>query len=92
MDTHFVLIPGLRTLTVGGLTGRDGEGLGGKTDRSLDVEGLGAGSVDQLLAHLLERGDLARGEGDTDLVDLLYIHERGDIISKLFVAQFGPLL
>lgn len=75
VDTHFVLIPGLRTLTVGGLTGRDGEGLGGKTDRSLDVEGLGAGSVDQLLAHLLERGDLARGEGDTDLVDLRALAE-----------------
>ena len=47
--------------------------LSGKTDRSLDVQGLGTGTVDQLLAHLLEGGNLARGEGDTDLVDFLYI-------------------
>lgn len=71
VDAHLVLVPGLGTLTVGGLTGGDVQGLGGKTDGALDLEGLGAGTVDELLAHLLERGDLARGEGDTDLVDLL---------------------
>ena len=49
------------------------EGLGGKTDWTLNVEGLRAGTVDQLAANLLERGDLARGKGDTDLVDFLYI-------------------
>lgn len=71
VDAHLVLVPGLRTLTVGGLTGGDVQGLGGQTDGALDLEGLGAGTVDELLAHLLEGGDLARGEGDTDLVDLL---------------------
>jgi len=71
VDAHLVLVPGLGTLTVGGLAGRDVQGLGGQTDGALDLEGLGAGTVDELLAHLLEGGDLARGQGDTDLVDLL---------------------
>lgn len=71
MDAHLVLVPGLGTLTVGGLTGRDVQGLGGQTDGALDLQGLGASTVDQLLADLLEGGDLAGGEGDTDLVDLL---------------------
>ena len=71
VDAHLVLVPGLGSLTVGGLTGGDVKGLGGKTDGTLDLEGLGASTVDQLRAHLLEGSDLARGEGDTDLVDLL---------------------
>lgn len=75
VDAHLVLVPGLGTLTVGGLTGGDVQGLGGKTDGALDLEGLGAGTVDQLRAHLLEGGDLARGEGDADLVDLRALAE-----------------
>ena len=76
MDAHLVLVPGLRTLTVGGLTGGDLKALGGQTDGTLDLEGLGASTVNELRAHLLEGGDLARGEGDTDLVDLLYMRKR----------------
>lgn len=71
MDAHLVLVPGLGTLTVGGLTGADVQALGGEADGALDLEGLGAGAVHEGSAHGLERGDLARGEGDTDLVDLL---------------------
>jgi hypothetical protein len=71
VDAHLVLVPGLGTLTVGGLTGGDLKGLGGKTDGTLDMEGLGASTVDELGADLLEGSDLARGEGDTDLVNLL---------------------
>ncbi|KAF3390254.1 hypothetical protein F1880_009033 [Penicillium rolfsii] len=71
VDAHLVLVPGLGTLTVGGLTGGDVQGLGGQTDGALDLQGLGASTVDQLLADLLEGRDLAGGEGDTDLVDLL---------------------
>lgn len=47
------------------------KGLGGQTDGALDLEGLRAGTVDELRADLLEGGDLARSKGDTDLVDLL---------------------
>jgi hypothetical protein len=71
VDAHLVLVPGLGTLTARSLTGGDVQGLGGQTDGALDLEGLGAGTVDQLGADLLEGGDLARGEGDADLVDLL---------------------
>lgn len=71
MDAHLILVPGLGTLTVGGLAGGDLQGLGGQTDGTLDLQGLAAGTVDELGADLLKGGDLAGGEGDTDLVDLL---------------------
>jgi hypothetical protein len=71
VDAHLILIPGLGTLTVGGLTGHDLELLGGQTDGALDAEVLGLGAVDELLADLLEGLDLARGEGDADLVEFL---------------------
>ena len=71
VNAHLVVIPGLGTLTVGSLAGRDVQGLSGKTDGALDMKGFRAGTIDQLSAHLLERADLARGQGDTDLVDLL---------------------
>lgn len=71
MDAHLILVPGLGALTARRLAGDDVQGLGRETDGALDLQGLGAGTVDQLLAHLLERGDLAGGERDTDLVDLL---------------------
>jgi len=71
VDAHLVLVPGLGSLTVGGLTGGDVKGLGGQTDGALNLEGLGAGAVDELRADLLEGGNLARGKSDTDLVDLL---------------------
>lgn len=71
VDSHLIHIPSLTTLTVGGLSGGDLESLGGKTDWSLDVEGLVAGTVDELLAHLLQGSNLAGSQGDTDLVDFL---------------------
>jgi hypothetical protein len=52
-------------------TYRDLERLGGQTDGTLGPEVLTLGALNELVAHLLERGDLARGEGDADLVDLL---------------------
>lgn len=71
VDAHLEGVPGLGTLTVGGLAGGDLELLGGKADGALDAEVLGLGAVDELLADLLEGGDLLGGEGDADLVDLL---------------------
>lgn len=71
MNPHLKHIPSLTTLTVGSLSGGDRESLGGKSDRSLDVEGLVAGTVDELLADLLQGSNLARGQSDTDLVDFL---------------------
>lgn len=72
MDSHLKLIPGLGTLTVRSLTGGDAESLGWQADGTLDIERLRAGTVDKLLADLLQRSDLARGQGDTDLVDFLF--------------------
>lgn len=71
MDAHLVHVPGLGTLTVGGLAGGDLEGLGGEADGALDAEVLGLGALEELGGHLLEGLDLARGQGDPDLVDLL---------------------
>ena len=70
VDAHLIGVPGLGTLTARSLTGGDLQVLGGQTDGALDAELLVLGTVDELLAHLLERLDIARGEGDTDLVDL----------------------
>ena len=84
MDAHLVLVPGLGTLTVGGLTGGDVQGRGGKTDGTLDLEGLGASTLDQSSADGLKGGDLAGGEGDTDLVDLLYSGKNGVLAHCLF--------
>lgn len=38
VDAHLVRVPGLGTLTVGGLTGGDLQNLGGDADRALGVE------------------------------------------------------
>lgn len=73
MNTHLVLVPSLGALTARGLAGDDVQGLGGQTDGALDLQRLGDGTLLQLLAHLLEGGDLAGGQGDTDLVDLLLV-------------------
>ena len=72
VDPHLVGIPSLGTLTVGGLSGGDLQGLGGEADGALDAEVLGLGALEELVADLLEGLDLAGGEGDADLVDLLY--------------------
>jgi len=70
VDSHLKGVPGLGTLTARSLTGGDTEVLGWETDWALDAEVLGLGALEELAADLLEGLDLARGEGDTDLVDL----------------------
>lgn len=72
MDSHLISVPGLGTLTVRGLTGGNTKNLSGEADRALDGELLGASTVDELLADLLEGGNLAGGQGDANLVDLLW--------------------
>ena len=77
VDAHLVAIPGLGTLTVRSLAGGDAQGLGRQTDRSLDLELLVLGAVDQVTADLLQVLDVAGGQSDADLVhlgfDLLFI-------------------
>ena len=76
VDAHLVAVPGLGTLTARGLAGGDLQGLGGQADGSLDAQVLALGALDQLGAYLLERLDLAAGQGDADLVGLLYCWSR----------------
>ena len=71
MDSHLEGVPGLGTLTTGGLTGGDLEALGWKTDWALDGKTLGLGALNELSADLLEGCNLAGGQGDTDLVGFL---------------------
>ena len=71
MDSHLKRIPSLGTFTARRLSGGDLEGLSRETDGALDAEVLGLGALDELLAHLLKRGDLPAGEGDADLMSFL---------------------
>jgi hypothetical protein len=57
-------LPGLRTLSVGGLTGGDAQNLGRHTHGSLDLELLLLGATDQVGADLLQVANVARCEGD----------------------------
>ena len=81
MDSHLESIPGLGTFTTGCLSGSDLEGLGWETDGTLDTEFLALGTLDELLADLLEGLDFAGGQGDADLVSFL----RRFIISRIFL-------
>lgn len=69
VDLHLVAVPGLGTLTAGGLAGGDAEDLGGEADGALDTEVLVLGTLDQVGADLLEVLDVAGGEGDADAVN-----------------------
>lgn len=68
VDSHLEGIPGLGSFTAGCLSGGDLEGLGRETDGALDAEFLALGTLDELLADLLEGLDFAGGQGDADLV------------------------
>jgi hypothetical protein len=61
VDSHFESIPGLGTFTTGCLSGGDLQGLGRETDWALDTELLALGTLDELLADLLEGLDFAGG-------------------------------
>lgn len=82
VDAHLVAVPGLGTLTARGLAGGDLEALGGQADGALGAEVLVLSTVDDLGADLFEDLDLAGGEGDADLVALLFT--RSKKISNLF--------
>lgn len=73
MNSHLESIPSLRSFTTRSLAGSDLESLGWETNGALDAEFLGLGTLNKLLADLLEGGDLSAGEGDADLVGFLKI-------------------
>ena len=51
MDTHFVVVPGLRTLTARRLAGSVRQHLGRKTHGTLDVKLLVLRTVHKVAAH-----------------------------------------
>ncbi len=71
VDSHLESIPGLGSFTTGCLPGGDLESLGRETDGALDAEFLALGTLDKLLANLLEGLDFAGGQGDANLVGFL---------------------
>ena len=77
VDAHLEAVPGVGTLTTGGLTGGDAKDLGGHADGAGNVELLVEGSLLEVGADLLEVLDVARGEGDADAVDNLGILAHG---------------
>ena len=77
VDTHLESVPGVGTLTTGGLTGGDAKDLVGHADGAGHVELLVEGSLLEVGADLLEVLDVARGEGDADAVDNLSIVSHG---------------
>jgi len=76
VDSHLEAIPGLRTFTTGCFSGGNLQGLGGEADWALDLEILGLGALNELLADLLEGSDLSAGESDSDLESFLRGHIR----------------
>lgn len=86
VDAHLVQVPSLGTLTARSLTGGDLEVLGRQADGALDGQVLALGALNELGADLLEGLDLARGQGDADLVGLLYSREDKMVVSKLLFS------
>jgi hypothetical protein len=72
VDSHLESIPGLGSFTTGCLSGGNLEGLGWETNGALDAEFLALGTLNKLLADLLERLDFAGGQGDANLVSFLF--------------------
>jgi hypothetical protein len=85
VDSHLECIPGLRTFTAGCLSRGDLKSFGWETDGSLDAKVLRLGALDELLAHFLERGNLAAGEGYADLVSFLC--SRSIIVPMILVKR-----
>lgn len=75
VDSHLVVLPGLRTLTVRGLSGGDRQSLGWHSDRTLLLDALLGGVSDDQVGDLLQGLDVGGGEGDSDLVDLLWLFD-----------------
>ncbi len=71
MNPHLKCIPCLAPLSTRRLPRCNLQGFGRQAYGSLHAQILGFGALDQFLADFFEGLDLARGEGDSDLVDFL---------------------
>jgi len=86
VDSHLESIPSLRSFTTRSLSGGDFESLGWETDGTLDTEILGLGTLDELLADLLEGLNLSAGQGNSNLVGFWTIAEF--LVGVLLVRHF----
>lgn len=73
VDSHFVSIPGLRTFTIGGLSGGDLQDLGGHTDGTLLDQVVLDSVADDVSANVFQLLHLGGGQGDSDLVGQLFL-------------------
>jgi hypothetical protein len=89
VDAHLEAIPGLGTLTAGGLASGNGQVAAGQADGALDAQLLALRAVDELAADLLEGLDLAGGQGDADLVGW---RERREMLASEFPSHFADLI
>jgi len=71
MYPHLKGIPGLTSLSAGSLTSSNLQALCGEADRALDAEVLRLGTLDELLADLLESLNFAGGKSDANFVSFL---------------------
>lgn len=71
MDSHFKKIPGFTSFTTWRLARSDFQALGRKAHGSFNTKVLRLGTFDELGADLLEGFNIARGEGDANLMDFL---------------------
>ena len=69
VDAHLKAIPSVGTFSGRSLSGGDDQLLGGHTDGSADVKLLVQGNLLQITADLLDVGNIARSQSDTNAVD-----------------------
>ncbi|KAH3664642.1 hypothetical protein OGATHE_003457 [Ogataea polymorpha] len=75
VDSHLVSLPGLGTLTVWSLSGRDSQGLSWHSNWTLFEKVLSLSVLDDVLRHLLKLLDLGGDQGDSDLVDFWFFND-----------------
>lgn len=74
MNAHLKPVPGLRTLTIGRLTGSNAQNFGGHAHWTLHLELLLLCPTDEVRAHLFQVAHIAGAQGDTNAVNLRQIH------------------
>jgi hypothetical protein len=70
VDSHLPSVPSVGTLTARRLADHELQLLGRHADGTADLQVLAESLGLQVVAHLLDGGDLGGGQGDSDSVDL----------------------
>jgi hypothetical protein len=83
VDPHLEAVPGVGTLSAGGLAGGDAQSLGRHADRSLNLELLVLSTLDQVSTDLLQVLDVLGCESNANPV-----HGRG-LLKSIFLYWFS---